>query len=77
MLHQKPLQPHSSKVEVVAVSLLLQGILFHTHHPGRTINGDIIMTDMHFYLEKDFSILDSILYEISPKEILVPDDLYF
>ena len=40
-LHQKPLQPHSSKVEVVAVSLLLQGILFHTHHPGRTINGDI------------------------------------
>ena len=28
-------------------------------------------------LEKDFSRLDSILYEISPKEILVPDDLYF
>ena len=55
LLHQKPLQPHSSKVEVVAVSLLLQGILFHTHHPGRTINGDIIMIDMHFYLEKDFS----------------------
>ena len=41
LLHQKPLQPHSSKVEVVAVSLLLQGILFHTHHPRRTINGDI------------------------------------
>ena len=54
-LHQKPLHPHSSKVEVVAVSLLLQGILFHTHHPGRTINGDIIMIAMHFYLEKDFS----------------------
>ncbi|MCI7605989.1 MAG: DNA mismatch repair protein MutS [Spirochaetales bacterium] len=28
-------------------------------------------------LEKDFSRLDSLLYEISPKEILVPDDLYF
>ena len=28
-------------------------------------------------LEKDFSRLDSLLYEISPKEILVPDDIYF
>ena len=28
-------------------------------------------------LEKDFSRLDSLLYEISPKEIIVPDDIYF
>ena len=28
-------------------------------------------------LEKDFSKLESVLYEISPKEILVPDDIYF